>query len=175
MRIIAVVAFDESSTRKIARILIMLNMRYIIVLPDEIPNFEPTHIILSGGPDHVYEPKHRKLPRWVIDAKCPVLAICYGMQLIAHTFGGTVVKMSEKEVGLVPVMELIDDKHHVLLRWMNREDRVLNVPSGFTITGVTDRNHIASFTDFRKYYAVQYHPENRKALDISIFEKFLNI
>jgi GMP synthase (glutamine-hydrolysing) len=174
MYTIAVIAFGESSTRKICRILALLEVRYIIVLPHETPTFKPTHIILSGGPDHVYDPIHGRLPQWVLDATCPVLAICYGMQLIAHTFGGTVRPMPEKELGLVPVTELIQGTQQTRLRWMNRHDRVLTVPTGFTITGVTDRNHIASFTDFHKYYAIQYHPEHKTGLDRSVFERFLS-
>lgn len=174
MYIIAIVPFGESSTRKICRILSILNVRYIIVLPHEIPTFKPTHIILSGGPDHVYHPDHKPLPPWVIESSCTVLAICYGMQLLAHTFGGIVIKMSEPEHGLVSVTEFIDYKQQTTLRWMNREDRVLTIPPGFTITGVTNRNHIASFTDNHKYYAIQYHPEHNQALDVSIFERFLH-
>jgi GMP synthase (glutamine-hydrolysing) len=175
MNTVAIVAFGESSTRKICQCLLMLNVNYIIVLPHETPTFKPTHIILSGGPDHVYDVKHQLLPQWVIDYPCPVLAICYGMQLIAHTFGGTVMGMLEKEIGLIPVTEIIHDQQSTILRWMNRDDRVLTVPSRFTITGVTNRNHIASFTDFHKYYAIQYHPEHSKCLDTSVFKRFLNL
>lgn len=171
--IVAVVAFGKSSTKKICDVLTMLRVRYYVILPDEKLNFVPSHIILSGSSKHVYDPDYYPLPQWVIDANCPVLAICYGMQLIAHTFGGRVIKMSEIERGLIPVTELIHETQYTKYRWMNRYDRVIMVPPGFTITGVTNRNHIASFTDFKKYFCIQSHPENKKGLDIQLFEDFL--
>src|SRR5579863_7613215 len=96
--LVALVAFGATSCQKISRVLTRLNIDYRIVLPNEIPEWQPTHIILSGGPKHVYEDDHDPMPQWVLDSECPVLGICYGMQLIAKTFGGIVVAMPEKEL-----------------------------------------------------------------------------
>lgn len=172
--VIALVAYGRKSTYKISQILSSLNMRYIIVLPDETPTWKPTHIILSGGPKHVYETSYDPLPKWVIEADCSVLAICYGMQIVVKTFGGEVVRMSEREYGLVPVTEIINDSQKTSLQWMNRYDQVIKAPKGFMITGVTNRNHIASITN-KKYYCIQWHPENKSSMDIELFQKFLNL
>jgi GMP synthase (glutamine-hydrolysing) len=147
---------------------------YRIVLPEEKPTFKPTHIILSGGPKHVYDQNHYSMPQWVLDSDCPVLGICYGMQLIAKTFGGNVIRMPEKEEGPVEVTEIINGVQSGHIRWMNRYDRVISVPGNFDITGVTDRDHIASFTDHRKWWAVQYHPESTKHGDITVLKRFLS-
>jgi len=178
---VVVVAFGMKSTNKIARILNILNVRYRVICPGNIPTYEYTHIILSGGPKHVYESDYYRMPEWVKESSKPVLGICYGMQLIAHEFGGTVIRMKEKEEGAVDVTEIIKSNDYNIpiqetqARWMNRYDRVVFVPNIFDITGVTDKNHIASFTDHKKWWAVQYHPESRKHGDIKVFKRFLKI
>lgn len=173
--LVALIAFGRTSAEKIIRSLNLLKVDYKIILPDEIPTFQPTHIILSGGPKHVYEADHYYLPKWIIESKCPVLGICYGMQLIAHTFGGTVIRMPQKEEGPVEVTEIINNVQATYVRWMNRYDQVTSVTNNFNITGVTNNNHIASFTDHKKWWAVQYHPESSKHGDLNVFRRFLGI
>src|SRR4051812_49241484 len=58
--------------------------------PTQIAQLHPKGIILSGGPASVYEDEAPTLPRAVIDTGLPILGICYGMQLMAHTLGGKV-------------------------------------------------------------------------------------
>jgi len=173
--LVALITFGEVSSAGISRVLTRLGVEYRIVLPNETPNFKPTHIILSGGPKHVYDLNYSSLPQWILDIKCPVLGICYGMQLIAKTFGGTITRMKEKEEGPVNVTEFIDNVQLTHIRWMNRYDQVTSIPNMFSITGVTDKNHIAAFTDYNKWWAIQYHPESSKYLDISVFKRFLAI
>lgn len=179
--LVALVMYGKSSTEKIARTLNILNVEYILVHPEITPQFDrlqPTHIILSGGPKHVYNPDTDNLPQWVIDSPCPVLAICFGMQLVAKTFGGTVVRMMQKEEGPIDVTEIIRTSPNsstqvTTMRWMNRHDQVIHIPEMFDITGVTNANQIAAFTDHKKWWAVQYHPESYKHGDMSIFKQFL--
>ncbi len=177
--LIALISFGVESTQKIAYFLNFQGIKYIILHPEDIPKFEPTHIILSGGPDHVYEKEHHSIPQWVINSSCPVLGICYGMQIIAHTFGGSVVSMLKLEKGPVEVTEIITDgksKNQITeLRWMNRYDQVVSVPNIFSVTGVTHKNHIAAFTDHKKWWAVQYHPESKKYGDKNIFRRFFRL
>jgi GMP synthase (glutamine-hydrolysing) len=171
---VALIVFGNDSSKKISRALQRLKINYVILFPNEIPSFVPTHIILSGGPGHVYEPNHYSMPEWVLKSNVPVLGICYGMQLIAHTFGGTVIKMKDKEDGPVEVTEIIDGHQIINTRWMNRYDQVVWLPNTFIITGVTSKNHIAAFTDYKQWWAVQYHPESIKHGDLSVIRKFLN-
>ncbi|CAH6419273.1 Glutamine-hydrolyzing GMP synthase [uncultured virus] len=171
--VVALVSFGKDSTKRLSRVLNRLSVDNRIVLPNETPTFEYTHIILSGGPKHVYEPNHYSMPQWVLDSKAPVLGVCYGMQLIAKTFGGTVTRMNIVEQGPIEVTEMIGGNQVINVRWMNRFDQVVNIPPKFTITGVTNRNHIASFTDYERWLAVQYHPEAKKHGDMSIFRRFL--
>ena len=188
---ILVCIIEYGSTKKIERILKELNIEYLTVNPYENPEINHrhsisclsiTHIILSGGPDHVYEINHRPLPKWVIDTNSKVLGICYGMQLIAHTFGGIVSKMNEKEEGLFYVCEYMPKINNInntdskiTKRWFNRCDNVYKIPKDFTILGYSEKNLIISITDNLKYWGVQYHPEVNKSKDINIFKLFLGI
>lgn len=171
--LVAVVIFGKTSSINIIDLLINLHIKFIILAPGDKPYILPTHIILSGGPKHVYENDHYPLDLWIIQNKIPVLGICYGMQLIAHTFGGKVSRMKEKEEGLIPVTEYINGMVVKNLRWMYRFDNVDQLPIFFTITGVTDKNQIASFTDNSKWWAVQYHPESIYCKDYSVITRFL--
>lgn len=174
---VIIIRYGNDSSKRICKVLRRLKVKHKIVDCDKDmtiwsteENKCVTHIILSGGPDHVYASKYRKLPLWVINSNIPVLGICYGMQLIAHTFGGFVIPMSMAEQGLIPVI----DNHGIITnRWMNRLDRVMYVPDKFIITETTTRGHIAAFTDNIKWWAVQYHPEVKKALDENLFIEFL--
>ena len=173
--LVALVVFGKDSTRRLGRALRKLKIDYGVVLFDETPVFKPTHIILSGGPKHVYEDDYYPMPKWVLNSNVPVLGVCYGMQLIAKTFGGNVRKMEAQEKGPVEVTEIIDGNQITSTRWMNRMDQVTLLPSRFTVTGVTSRNHIAAFTDWNRWWAVQYHPESLKHGDLSVIRRFLNI
>ena len=173
--LVALVMFGKTSSQRISRMLNRLRIDYRIVLPHETPSFQPSHIILSGSPKHVYEADHYPMPQWVLESASPVLGICYGMQLIAHTFGGTVGRMPILEKGGVEVTEIINKTQFSYTRWMNRYDQVISVPSPFHITGVTHRNHIAAFTDHNRWWAVQYHPESLRYSDTDVFRRFLQI
>ena len=181
---VILVAYGKTSSDKISKVLDQLNINYIITDPDFLPSYNDlnklTHIILSGGPKHVYDNEifYNKLPQWVIDINVPVLSICYGFQLVAYHFGGTVIKMDTKEEGLVEVTEIINNQLIDNMRWMNRHDQVLILPPQFTITGITYHNHIAAFTDYNKWFCYQYHPEADipdYGIDINIFTRFFNI
>ena len=174
---VVIVAFGKISAEKIAKVLYSLQVNYKIISPEEIPKFYFSHIILSGGPKHVYKSNHYPLPSWVLNTKCRVLGICYGMQLVAHTFGGVVSKMKEKERGCISVTEIINTNNKIEqvtnFRWMNRKDHVIYLPEIFDIIGVTSTSDIATFTDYKKWYCVQYHPESDPCNNISLFRTFL--
>lgn len=173
--LVAIISYGTYSADRICLMLNRLHVPYKVLEPTDVPKFKPTHIILSGGDYHVYDKDAPTLPEWVINSDIPVLAICYGMQLVAHTFGGIVIRMPEKEEGGVEVTEIIDNIHCNNYRWMNRYDLVTSVPECFTIIGVTNKNHIAAFTDGHKWFAIQYHPEAKKYEDSSVFKRFLGL
>ena len=69
------------------------------VSPQEIASFAPKAIILSGGPESVYEERGPAAPREVFEMNVPVLGICYGMQTMAAELGGEVESSSHREFG----------------------------------------------------------------------------
>jgi GMP synthase (glutamine-hydrolysing) len=188
--IVALIMFGTTSTKRISKVLVRLGVEYRILLPNETPSWKPTHVILSGSHKHVYESDGYQMPQWVLDTNCSVLGICYGMQLIVSTFGGTVVRMQQKEKGSVDVTEIIHNdlyserNNKTVLksiyqitskRWMNRYDQVVSVPEIFDITGVTTNNHIASLTDHKKWWGIQYHPEAVDHVDFDVFKRFFRM
>src|SRR3989338_6557119 len=116
-KFVIIVEFGQDSSRRISAVLQRLEIKHLLVRPSETPSMNPTHIILSGGPKHVYENDHYAMPAWIFHTQAPVLAICYGLQLLAHTLGGFVRRMPQKEEGPIEVIEMIGGKQTTKHRW----------------------------------------------------------
>ena len=170
---VAVIIYGTKSMEGIATVLRRLHIPYKLYYPNEIPNEHHSHIILSGGPKHVYD-SDIQVPAWIINSPSPVLGICFGMQLIAKTFGGVIKRLEQKEEGMIDVIELINNEQIIRQRYMNRYDYIYSLPDNFTITGITKNNCIATFTDYNKWWCVQYHPESNNAIDVELFRRFLS-
>ena len=69
---------------------------------EEIDALNPRGLILSGGPNSVYDPGAPRLLGHILDRGVPILGICYGMQLLAHHLGGRVAPSQSREYGLAP-------------------------------------------------------------------------
>ncbi len=100
---VVVLDFGGQYTQLIAR-RIREQQVFSAVLPctssiEEIRKLEPAGIVLSGGPSSVYDPEAPKCDPKVLALGIPVLGICYGMQWITHTLGGTVEKAERREYG----------------------------------------------------------------------------
>ncbi len=143
------------------------------VAADFIRQFNPNGIILSGGPNSVYEALDWKAPSVVFELGVPVLGICYGMQSMAQQLGGRVETSGKREFGYAEVRARghsrlfngIQDKtnaqgHGLLDVWMSHGDKVTELPPGFKVIGSSDSCPVAAMADeARGYYAVQFHPE----------------
>ncbi len=143
-------------------------------VPDEfIRDFKPHGIILSGGPNSVYEVEGFRAPQAVFELGVPVLGICYGMQTMAVQLGGQVDSSSHREFGYAEMRarghsRLFDgiedqrtqDGRGLLEVWMSHGDKVSRLPPGFTVIGSNESSPIAAMADeSRRYYGVQFHPE----------------
>src|SRR5260370_22536544 len=100
---VVVLDFGGQYTQLIAR-RIREQQVFSVVLPctaslEEIRKFAPVGVVLSGGPNSVYDDKSPKCGAGVLQLGIPVLGICYGMQWIAHTLGGTVERAERREYG----------------------------------------------------------------------------
>ncbi len=135
-----------------------------------LPRLNPAGIILSGGPNSVYETGAPTLPAGVIDAGVPVLGICYGLQLLAHTLGGQVSPSTEREYGSATVdvrgrqagadNPLFADLPGSLQVWMSHGDRVERLPDGFLAIAHSANSPLAAIADeSRRLYGIQFHPE----------------
>ncbi|HEY3373533.1 MAG TPA: glutamine-hydrolyzing GMP synthase [Candidatus Aquicultor sp.] len=125
----------------------------------------PTGLILSGGPASVYADKAPAVNPAFFELGVPILGICYGMQLMAHTLGGEVARTGNREYGKT---DLVVDADNGLFRdlplnqivWMSHQDAVKNVPAGFMVTAHTNSAPVAAMVDpAKKLYGVQFHPE----------------
>ncbi|MCP5230390.1 glutamine-hydrolyzing GMP synthase [Accumulibacter sp.] len=138
-----------------------------------IRDFNAQGVILSGGPNSVYDVEDFKAPQVVFELGVPVLGICYGMHLMAAQLGGSVESSSRREFGYAEMRarghsELfkgIEDRrngegHGLLDVWMSHGDKVTALPPGFKLIGSNESTPIAAMADEkRRFYAVQFHPE----------------
>ena len=141
--------------------------------PAEIRRFAPKAVILSGGPESVYEHKAPEAPREVFDLGVPVLGICYGMQTMAAQLGGQVESASHREFGAAQIrptapsrlLDGLEDNRdaqgrRVLDVWMSHGDHVVAVPRGFSVIAASDNAPLAAMADeSRRLYGLQFHPE----------------
>jgi GMP synthase (glutamine-hydrolysing) len=139
----------------------------------EIEKFAPKAIVLSGGPESVYDAKGPEAPREIFSMGVPVLGICYGMQAMAAQLGGQVEGSSHREFGAAQVRptngsQLLDglednrdaQDRRVLDVWMSHGDRVVAVPPGFHVIAASDNAPLAAMADeSRHLYGLQFHPE----------------
>jgi GMP synthase (glutamine-hydrolysing) len=126
---------------------------------------KPNAIILSGSPYSIYSKDSPKLPRdfFIKTKDLPILAICYGMQLVAYSFGGEVNRAKEKEYGKARIY--ISDKESIFKNipdsfnvWMSHGDSVIKPPEGSVVLAYTDSTPFAAFK-FHNIYCLQFHPE----------------
>ena len=128
--------------------------------------WRPTGIILSGGPNSVYEPGAPTADPALLDL-APVLAVCYGMQLVANISGGQVINAGRREYGRA---ELTVDEPCGLFEglgrgeqmtvWMSHGDHVDTPPPGYLVTASSQSVPIAAMRHTAKpIHCVQFHPE----------------
>ena len=167
---ILIVDYGSQYTQLIAR-RIREQRVYCRIIPPQnltaelIRQERPKGIILSGGPNSVYQPNAPLPPRDIFEAGTPILGICYGMQSMAHQLGGVVQQSGTREYGRAP---LIVREHDGLFKgvaresvsWMSHGDSVTKPPPGFMPTATTSNTGFAAMADpARRLYGLQFHPE----------------
>ncbi|MDT8427239.1 MAG: glutamine-hydrolyzing GMP synthase [Pseudomonadales bacterium] len=156
---------------------------------EEVRNFSPMGIILSGGPESTTLQQAPRAPEFVFTLGLPVLGICYGMQTMATQLGGKVEASSTSEFGYAEVTipaanrlldgieDRIDEEGKARLDvWMSHGDKVASVPAGFSVIAVTESAPIAAMADeTRNFYGLQFHPEVTHTLQgLRILERFVH-
>ncbi len=127
-------------------------------------------IILSGSPFSVKDENALRLPLEKLAGQYPILAICYGAQLVADTLGGEVARSKKREYGKAhlinmqhddPIFRGIPEDSQV---WMSHADHILHLPKGYKIIAGTEDIEVAAFRSGRDdlphpIYGFQFHPE----------------
>ncbi len=143
---------------------------YCEVLPYQTPLSEilakqPIGIIFTGGPNSVYAENAPQVDPSLFEAGVPVLGICYGIQLMAHTLGGHVTSPDSREYGKTHTAY---NTECVLFRglpaegisWMSHTDYIDRLPEGFSSTAHTSACPTAAMQNpSKKLYGLQFHPE----------------
>ena len=159
---------------------------YCEILPysvssEEIQIRRPRGLILSGGPASVYaEDAPRPQPGLLESAHCPVLGICYGLQLIAYELGGKVQPSTNREYGYAR-LQVVDSTSRLFSGlpvemdvWMSHGDHVTMLPDGFRMTAQTTDAVNAFENPERGIYGLQFHPEvAHTPLGAQVFRNFL--
>lgn len=133
-----------------------------------LEDFNPSGIILSGGPASVTGTDTPRAPAQVFEMGVPVLGICYGEQTMVAQLGGSVEPAHEREFGraeieVVDHCELFDGLWSIGQTsqvWMSHGDKVTNLPDGFKVVAKTLSAPFAAIAnDEKRFYGVQFHPE----------------
>ncbi len=133
---------------------------------EKIKEMNPKGIILTGGPNSVFEKDSATAPKELFEIGVPILGLCYGAQLMMHVLGGVVDHAPEREYGKTPLT--VDDAESPIFKsvpknsivWMSHNDYIKTPAAGFHITSHTDNCPVASAENpAQKLYAVQFHPE----------------
>ena len=130
----------------------------------EIKKHQPLGIILSGGPNSVYDEKAPKLDVRLFELGVPVLGLCFGLQLLAKAFGGKVEPSNTREYGRAKIK--LAGKGKLLAAsvdgsqvWMSHGDHVVELPKGFRLTAKSDDIICAVENDGQNIFGLQFHPE----------------
>jgi len=169
MNKVVVLDFGSQYTQLIARKIRELGVFSEIVPYDypllKIKSERPGAIVLSGGPQSVYEEAAPRLSPDVFHQGIPILGICYGLQLMAYLLGGKVAPSKKREYGFATLQ--VKKRGGLLMGvrdngqvWMSHGDKVAQIPPGFTIAGVTGNCENAVIENREKrWFGVQFHPE----------------
>ena len=158
-----------------------------LVSAEELSQHDLTAIILSGGPSSVYDPDapHVSASVWnlIQQRHIPVLGICYGMQEMAHVFGGTVQPSGKHEYGKAVVHRVGDDNvDSPLFRdmpaefqmWMSHGDKIQKLPAGFDFVAATaNAEYVAIQNLATNMWGLQFHPEvTHSPLGMTVLKNF---
>ena len=180
--------YTQLIARRIREIGVFSEIRAWDITEQEIREFDPQGIILSGGPESVTGGESApRAPDCVFTMGLPILGICYGMQTMAGQLGGKVDTSDIREFGYAQVKlegessllrEIADHKGNdgesLLDVWMSHGDKVVSMPEGFSLMASTPSCPIAGMVhEEKRFYGIQFHPEVTHTLQgEAIFKRF---
>lgn len=139
--------YSHLIARRVRELHVYCELYSCLVKVEELAQHELTAVILSGGPNSVYDEgsPHVSPEVWnlIEERKVPVLGICYGMQELAHVFGGTVAPGLKHEYGKAMVRrvegcnsQLLEGMPEEFQMWMSHGDKLTKTPDGFKPVGM---------------------------------------
>ena len=180
--------YTQLIARRIREIGVFSEIRAWDITEQEIREFDPQGIILSGGPESVTGGASApRAPDCVFTMGLPILGICYGMQTMAGQLGGKVDTSDIREFGyaqvklegesslLREIADHTDNNGESLLDvWMSHGDKVVAMPEGFSLMASTSSCPIAGMVhEEKRFYGIQFHPEVTHTLrGEAIFKRF---
>jgi GMP synthase (glutamine-hydrolysing) len=174
---ILILDFGSQFTQLIAR-----NIRELNVYCEIQPCTKPVQydsslkgVILSGSPFSVNDPQAPTPDIAAIASHLPVLAHCYGAQLLAKQAGGEVGNSTHREYGRAHLQNMADDPLFASIPknsqvWMSHADTIKHIPDSFTLLASTESIPVAAFKSSKEFaanivYGIQFHPEVTHSTD----------
>jgi GMP synthase (glutamine-hydrolysing) len=142
-------------------------------------------IILSGGPESVYEPSSPSIDKRLLDLNIPILGICYGHQLLMKLLGGKVEPSSNREYGMAFIELDMSEKFNRITKglssqelvWMSHGDEVVSLPEGFLrFAGSKDCQNAGVIHLEKNIIGLQFHPEvTHTEKGLLVLQNFISI
>ncbi|WP_303976951.1 glutamine-hydrolyzing GMP synthase [Streptococcus danieliae] len=160
--------YNQLISRRVREMGVFSELKSHKLSAQEVKEMNPIGIILSGGPNSVYEEGSFDIDPEIFELGIPVLGICYGMQLMTHKLGGKVVPAGEagnREYGQsnlthTPDSSLFAATPEEQLVLMSHGDAVTEIPENFVRTGTSlDCPFAAIENPDKNLYGIQFHPE----------------
>jgi len=157
--------FTQLITRRVREANVYSEIHSHKITLEEVKNFNPAGIILSGGPMSVYDSDAPDLDEEMLKINVPVLGICYGLQIISKKLGGKVEPAKDREYGrailnIIETSPLLTDVNVQSQVWMSHGDFLTELPEGFKVIAKSDHSPIGAAENIaRKIFGVQFHPE----------------
>jgi GMP synthase (glutamine-hydrolysing) len=165
--------YTQLIARRVREIGVYSEIRAWDISEEELREFAPSGVILSGGPESVTAQGSPRAPECLFDSDWPLLGICYGMQTMAAQLGGAVQGSETSEFGYAQIRSTGDDRllHDIrdhmgedgsglLDVWMSHGDKVTTLPTDFRCVASTDSCPIAAMAHVeRPWFGIQFHPE----------------
>jgi GMP synthase (glutamine-hydrolysing) len=132
---------------------------------EQLREINPQGIILSGGPNSVYDENAPQCDPEIWSLGIPILGVCYGMQLMVKELGGKVEKVKLGEYGKAELFiedptDLLTNVEDGSTMWMSHGDSCTKLPEGFSVLAFTKNTPCAAISHpEKKLFGVQFHPE----------------
>ncbi|MGK0290510.1 MAG: GMP synthase (glutamine-hydrolyzing) [bacterium] len=168
---IAILDFGSQYTQLIARRIreqqVYCEIHPCTISLDKIKAMNPKGIILSGGPCSVTDEDAPLIDPETFGWGIPILGICYGLQLMVQTLGGTVEKALHSEYGRAELTIIEEEPLFSYFGtdspttvWMSHGDRVIEIPENFEVIGTSENSPFAAIVNKEKnFFGIQFHPE----------------